>query len=55
MNALITGDDGVVGELVDRSDVVFHLAAAVGVELIVSHPVRTIRNGVVSIETAGGS
>ena len=35
-----------VGELVDRADVVFHLAAAVGVKLIVSKPVRTIETNV---------
>ena len=32
----------VVAELVDEADVVFHLAAAVGVQLIVESPVRTI-------------
>src|SRR3954466_7575156 len=32
----------VVAELVDDADVVYHLAAAVGVELIVESPVRTI-------------
>ncbi|HBY95018.1 MAG: GDP-mannose 4,6-dehydratase [Ardenticatenaceae bacterium] len=32
----------VVAELVDRADVVFHLAAAVGVRLVVESPVRTI-------------
>lgn len=32
----------VVAELVDRADVVFHLAAAVGVRLIVESPVNTI-------------
>ena len=39
-------DESVVGELVDRADVVFHLAAAVGVKLIVSNPVRTIETNV---------
>lgn len=33
-------------ELVDRCDVVFHLAAAVGVKLIVESPVRTIETNV---------
>ena len=33
-------------ELVDQCDVVFHLAAAVGVKLIVESPVRTIENNV---------
>src|SRR5438477_12874958 len=32
----------VVSELVHRSDVVYHLAAAVGVRLIVEQPVRTM-------------
>jgi UDP-glucose 4-epimerase len=35
-----------VGELVDSCDVVFHLAAAVGVRLIVDSPVRTIETNV---------
>ena len=33
-------------ELIDRADVVFHLAAAVGVKLIVEAPVRTIETNV---------
>jgi len=37
---------GLVSELVDEADVVFHLAAAVGVELIVESPVRTIETNV---------
>jgi len=36
----------VVGEMVDRADVIFHLAAAVGVKLIVEAPVRTIETNV---------
>jgi UDP-glucose 4-epimerase len=39
-------DEAVVGELADRADVIFHLAAAVGVKLIVSEPVRTIETNV---------
>jgi UDP-glucose 4-epimerase len=35
-----------LAELVDGSDVVYHLAAAVGVELIVESPVRTIETNV---------
>ena len=35
-----------VAELVDMSDVVYHLAAAVGVELIVESPARTIDTNV---------
>ncbi|MDQ3728926.1 MAG: GDP-mannose 4,6-dehydratase [Actinomycetota bacterium] len=37
---------GVVAETVDEADVVFHLAAAVGVELIIESPVRTIETNV---------
>ncbi|MGI8428066.1 MAG: GDP-mannose 4,6-dehydratase [Solirubrobacteraceae bacterium] len=36
----------VVAELVDESDAVFHLAAAVGVQLIVESPVRAIETNV---------
>ena len=35
-----------VAELVDEADVVYHLAAAVGVDLIVESPVRTIETNV---------
>jgi len=36
----------VVAELVEEADIVYHLAAAVGVELIVESPVRTIETNV---------
>jgi len=39
-------NEALVGEMVDRADVVFHLAAAVGVKLIVEAPVRTIETNV---------
>lgn len=39
-------NESLVGEMVDRADVVFHLAAAVGVKLIVEAPVRTIETNV---------
>ena len=39
-------NDAVVAELVDRADVIFHLAAAVGVKLIVQEPVHTIETNV---------
>jgi UDP-glucose 4-epimerase len=39
-------NDSLVAELVDRADVVFHLAAAVGVKLIVQEPVHTIETNV---------
>jgi UDP-glucose 4-epimerase len=37
---------GLIAEVVDDADVIFHLAAAVGVELIVDSPVRTIETNV---------
>jgi len=39
-------NEGIVAELIDRCDVVFHLAAAVGVKLIVESPVRTIETNI---------
>ena len=39
-------DKGLVAELVDDADYVYHLAAAVGVQLIVDSPVRTIETNV---------
>jgi len=39
-------DQALVAELVDQADAVYHLAAAVGVELIVESPVRTIETNV---------
>ena len=39
-----------MAELVDRCDVVFHLAAAVGVQLIVDNPVRTITTNITGTE-----
>jgi len=39
-------NDRLMAELVDRADVIFHLAAAVGVKLIVEAPVRTIETNV---------
>jgi UDP-glucose 4-epimerase len=39
-----------VAELVDEADAVFHLAAAVGVRLIVESPVRTIETNVLATE-----
>src|SRR5215472_15736460 len=35
-----------LAELVDDADIIFHLAAAVGVKLIVESPVRTIETNV---------
>jgi nucleoside-diphosphate-sugar epimerase len=39
-------DGDLVGELVGEADYVYHLAAAVGVQLIVNRPVRTIETNV---------
>ncbi|MBI4539307.1 MAG: GDP-mannose 4,6-dehydratase [Gemmatimonadetes bacterium] len=39
-----------MAELVDRADTVFHLAAAVGVRLIVEEPVRTIETNIKATE-----
>jgi UDP-glucose 4-epimerase len=39
-------NEPLLAELIDRSDVVFHLAAAVGVKLIVEQPVQTIETNV---------
>ncbi len=43
-------DTPVTAELVDRCDCIFHLAAAVGVKLIVASPVRTIETNVKGTE-----
>jgi len=43
-------DARVVAELVDDADYIFHLAAAVGVQLIVDSPVRTIETNVHTTE-----
>jgi UDP-glucose 4-epimerase len=39
-------NESLVAEMVDRADAVFHLAAAVGVKLIVERPVHTIETNV---------
>lgn len=39
-------DSPLVAKLVDRADIVYHLAAAVGVQLVVDSPVRTIETNV---------
>ena len=39
-------NERLLAELVDRSDVIFHFAAAVGVKLIVEQPVYTIETNV---------
>jgi UDP-glucose 4-epimerase len=41
---------GAMAELVDRVDVVYHLAAAVGVRLIIESPVRTIETNIKGTE-----
>src|SRR5262245_49631928 len=44
-------DESVVADLMDRCDMAFHLAAAVGVRLVVSKPVHTIETNVHGTET----
>lgn len=44
-------NDRLVQQLVDRSDAVFHLAAAVGVKLVLDAPIHTIHTNVVGTET----
>src|SRR5687767_998956 len=39
-------DSGLVDELVGRADVVYHLAAAVGVEWVLRHPLRSLETNV---------
>ena len=39
-------NEPLLAEMIDRADVVFHLAAAVGVKLIVEQPVHTIETNV---------
>lgn len=48
-------DAPLVGELVDRCDVTVHLAAAVGVQLIVERPVHTIETNVHGTEVVLGA
>jgi UDP-glucose 4-epimerase len=44
-------NESLLGELIDQSDVVFHLAAAVGVKLVVEAPIHTIETNVHGTET----
>lgn len=44
-------DEGLVDELASGADVLIHLAASVGVKLILEQPVHTIENNVVGTET----
>jgi len=43
-------NERLMAEMVDEADVVFHLAAAVGVRLIVEHPVHTIETNISGTE-----
>jgi UDP-glucose 4-epimerase len=43
-------EEPLLAELVDRADVIYHLAAAVGVRLIVENPVRTIETNIGATE-----
>jgi UDP-glucose 4-epimerase len=44
-------DEPLVADLIDQCDMVFHLAAAVGVKVVVNAPVRTIHTNVHGTET----
>ena len=44
-------DEAVLGRLIEHADVVFHLAAAVGVRLVIERPVHTIETNVHGTET----
>jgi len=44
-------DEAVLGPMIERADVVFHLAAAVGVRLVIDRPVHTIETNVHGTET----
>ncbi len=44
-------DEGLVRKLVDAVDVVYHLAATVGVRLVLERPIETIHNNVLGTET----
>ncbi len=43
-------DDRVVRQLVDRADLVYHLAAAVGVKLVLDAPIHTIHTNIAGTE-----
>ncbi len=43
-------NESVLAELVDRCDTIFHMAAAVGVKLVVEQPVRTIETNIYGTE-----
>ena len=44
-------DEAVLDRMIERTDVVFHLAAAVGVRLVIERPVHTIETNVHGTET----
>jgi len=44
------GDSDLMADLVERSETIFHLAAAVGVKLIAERPVHTIETNIVGTE-----
>lgn len=44
------GNDHVIDRLVSDADIVFHMAAAVGVQLIVENPVYTVENNVLGTD-----
>lgn len=44
-------NEQLMAELIDKCDIIYHLAAAVGVKLIVESPVRTIETNIMGTET----
>ena len=46
-----TFDENVVDHLISNSNIIFHLAAAVGVKLIIDNPVHTITTNIIGTET----
>ena len=51
LDTVFNNNKQIMAELVDEADVIFHLAAAVGVRLIVESPVRTIETKIKGTET----
>lgn len=45
-------DEPVIDELAEKSQIIIHLAAAVGVKLVVEHPVQTIETNIFGTEKA---
>ncbi len=50
VTATIEKEESLVAELIDRSDIIFHLAAAVGVKLVVDEPTKTLETNTLGTE-----